>query len=137
MHPKILIKRASLVAVCTGLAIGCASTPAFTPTTANTQTAIEPEPDTQAAPIAAPATAPSAPATGLRFRVEPTDALVIVDDEVRGTVAELSGDGEGTLPVPPGLYQVSIKRPGYQTWRGEVAVGDTPEVIDVTLEQKR
>lgn len=139
MHPKIPTKRVSLVAVCAGLAMGCASTPTSAPPEpSEMQAAVAPEPAAaRPAPAPSAAPAPSTPATGLRFRVAPTDAVVIVDDEVRGTVAELSGERDGMLPVPPGLYQVSIKRAGYQTWRGEVAVGDTPEVIDVTLEQKR
>jgi hypothetical protein len=37
------------------------------------------------------------------------------------------------LSVKPGIYQVSLKRPGFVTWRAEVTVGDGAEAIQVIM----
>jgi hypothetical protein len=67
--------------------------------------------------------------------VDPRDAEIAIDGASRGTVAELEGSG-GVLSLPPGIYQVSLKCPGYVTWRAEVAVRSAVERIDVRLVKK-
>jgi len=88
-------------------------------------------------PAAAPATlapaAASLPATGLELLVEPAGAEVLVDGESRGAVSALAS---GVLGLPPGIYQVSLKAPGYATWRAEVAVRSGRERIEVRLAKK-
>jgi hypothetical protein len=37
------------------------------------------------------------------------------------------------LSLKPGLYQVSLKREGFQTWRAEVTVGEKSELLRVAL----
>jgi hypothetical protein len=93
---------------------------------------VPPAPAAPSEPSPAPEPA-SALGSGLRFKVDPPDAEVFVDGQSRGRVAELPGE-RGILQLSPGLYQVSLKKPGYQTWRAEVAVKkDAPEPIEVTL----
>lgn len=77
-----------------------------------------------------PPAAPQPTETGLSFAVEPPDAEVFVDGRSHGRVADLARSG---LPLPPGLYQVSLKRAGFATWRAEVAVRAGLEPIRVTL----
>ncbi len=94
------------------------------------------KPPAAAAPeVAAPAAAPAAPlpATGLELLVEPASAEVLIDGEVRGVVSDLAS---GVLGLAPGIYQVSIKAPGYVTWRAEVAVRSSREKIEVRLARK-
>jgi hypothetical protein len=94
-------------------------------------------PPDAAAAAEAPAPAASAakplPATGLELFVEPASAEVLVDGEARGVVSELSS---GVLALAPGIYQVSLKAPGYVTWRAEVAVRGGREKIEVRLARK-
>lgn len=80
------------------------------------------------APPPEPAPAPS----GLRFFVEPPSAEVIVNGVSQGSAAAISGGG-GLLRLVPDLYRIELVRPGYRTWRGEVAVGAAPETLRVTL----
>lgn len=84
-----------------------------------------------------PATAPAAPAplpaTGLELSVEPPGTEVFVNGETRGAVSALPS---GVLGLAPGIYQVSLKAPGYVTWRAEVAVREGRERIDVSLARK-
>ena len=40
------------------------------------------------------------------------------------------------LGLAPGIYQVSLKAPGYVTWRAEVAVRAAREKIEVRLARK-
>ena len=92
-----------------------------------------------AAKPALPAAAPEAaavaplPATGLEFAVQPPDAEILVDGEVRGVVSDLAS---GVLGLAPGIYQVSLKASGYVTWRAEVAVRGGREKIEVRLARK-
>jgi hypothetical protein len=81
-----------------------------------------------------PAAAPL-PAVGLEFVVEPGDAQIFLDGAERGTVADLAPSGF-VLPLPPGIYQVSLRSAGYVTWRAEVAVRSQRERIEVTLVKK-
>lgn len=89
------------------------------------------------APAPAPVTAPApagALATGLELRVEPPEASVSVDGRSLGRIADLGAGG--LLPLPPGIYQVSVSQPGYATWRAEVAVRAEVQRIDLVLEQR-
>ncbi len=87
-----------------------------------------------AAPAApAPAATSPLPATGLELSVEPASAEIFVDGDSRGVVSDLS---TGVLALAPGIYQVSLKAPGYVTWRAEVAVRGGREKIDVRLAKK-
>ena len=66
---------------------------------------------------------------GLKVLSEPDDAELVVDGQSYGKVSALAGP----LQLKPGIYQVSLKRGGYQTWRAEVAVGDKTEQLRVVL----
>lgn len=66
---------------------------------------------------------------GLKVLSEPDDAELVVDGQSYGKVSALTGP----LKLKPGIYQVSLKRGGYQTWRAEVAVGDKTEQLKVVL----
>jgi hypothetical protein len=48
-------------------------------------------------------------------------------------VSELAS---GVLGLAPGIYQVSLRAPGYVTWRAEVAVRAGREKIEVRLSRK-
>lgn len=76
---------------------------------------------------------PATEASGLTFAVEPADAEVLVDGRSFGQVVNLE---RGAVPLQPGLYQVALRRPGYATWRAEVAVRTGLEPIRVTLARK-
>jgi hypothetical protein len=78
--------------------------------------------------------ASAAEVTGLSFTVEPADAEVVIDGHSAGAVAGLPRGG--VVPLPPGLYQVSLRRAGYSTWRAEVAVRSGVEPIRVTLSHR-
>lgn len=85
------------------------------------------------APRPVPGAPPAVPA-GLVFTVEPADAEVFIDGRPLGRASDLPGGG--LVALPSGLYQVSLKRAGYATWRAEVAVRAAPEPIRVTLLRK-
>ena len=67
---------------------------------------------------------------GLRFVVAPDDAEVLIDGRSYGSANDIKG---GVVELKPGIYQVSLKRPGYTTWRAEVTVGSSVEVIQVSM----
>ncbi|MHB8873602.1 MAG: PEGA domain-containing protein [Myxococcaceae bacterium] len=69
---------------------------------------------------------------GLKFRVSPPEAEIVIDGVSRGAAGALSSS-QGLLPLPVGIYQVSLRAKGYDTWRAEVAVRHGPELIQVTL----
>jgi hypothetical protein len=121
-----------MLVVAMGASVGCVSAPrpaAPPPLGA-------PAPRTE--PSRTAATTPRTPeplSTGLVFAVEPVDAEIAVDGQPRGTVGELA-DARGFLPLPPGIYQVSLKATGYVTWRAEVAVRSSTEPIRVKLTRK-
>jgi hypothetical protein len=109
-------------------------------------TAQKPAAAPAAAPVTAPASAPAAPpgpaprapdaaVTGLLFAVDPPAAEISIDGAPRGAVADLA-DRNGLLPLAPGIYQVSLKAPGFVTWRAEVALGTKVESIKVNLVRK-
>jgi hypothetical protein len=64
--------------------------------------------------------------------VEPSDAEIVVDGEILGTVAELMTTQ--LLPLEPGIHQIVIRKEGFRTWRAEVAVKEEAEVVRVRLE---
>jgi hypothetical protein len=66
---------------------------------------------------------------GLKVLADPEDSELSIDGQSYGKVSSLSGP----LSLKPGIYQVTVKRPGYATWRAEVAVGDKTEQLRVTL----
>ncbi len=82
-------------------------------------------------PAAVPGAVSSASRGGLAFSVEPGDAEVFVDGRSFGSAADLAR--ERAVPLEPGLYQVTLKRTGFATWRAEVAVRAGIETIRVTL----
>jgi len=95
-----------------------------------------PAPVAAVVPPSAPAATPASAAltSGLVFSVEPADAEVFIDGRSLGRASDLPGGG--LVPLPSGLYQVSLKRAGYATWRAEVAVRAASEPIRVTLVRK-
>lgn len=114
-----------LAAILAAAAMACASAPRPPP----------PTPAPAPAPAAPAPRAPSAPETGLLFEVEPAEAQIAVDGQPYGTVGELASRG-GVLVLAPGIYQVSLRAPGYATWRAEVAVRTGTEPIRVKLTRK-
>jgi len=117
----------SLLALLVAGTLGCAA--AQKPSAA-TSPATAPTPALSAAPRA-----PDAAVTGLLFAVDPAAAEISIDGAPRGAVADLA-DRNGLLPLPPGIYQVSLKAPGFVTWRAEVALGAKVESIKVNLVRK-
>ena len=85
-------------------------------------------------PSPSPALDKARQGSGLLFSVTPSDAEIFVDGKVVGKVADIAASG-GLLKMKPGIYQVSLKRRGFVTWRAEVTVGDGPETIQVTMVQ--
>lgn len=83
-----------------------------------------------AAPTPTPPTSGSAPqVTGtLTLDVEPVDAEVEVDGAARGKASDLRA-----LELAPGPHQIVIHKPGFEIWRGEVALAKTAETIQVRL----
>ncbi len=79
---------------------------------------------------AAPRATAATGGTGLSLAVVPASAEILVDGEPRGTVADLPN---GAFALPPGIYQVSLRAPGFVTWRAEVAVRTGRERIVVRL----
>ena len=73
-----------------------------------------------------------ADAPGIKIDVQPPDAELLIDGQSYGRVAEMKVPN-GVLSLKPGLYQVSLKRDGYQTWRAEVTVGEKSELLKVAL----
>lgn len=72
--------------------------------------------------------------TGLILFVEPPDAEIAVDGRSRGPASGLGAGG--LLPLPPGIYQVAVSRPGYATWRAEVAIRAEAQRFNVVLERR-
>jgi hypothetical protein len=70
--------------------------------------------------------------TGIRIDVEPPDAELTVDGQNLGPVSQVPLS-DGVLKLEPGLHQMTLKRKGYQTWRGEVSLGNTVEPLKVSL----
>ncbi|MBK7860351.1 MAG: PEGA domain-containing protein [Archangiaceae bacterium] len=66
---------------------------------------------------------------GLKVLAEPSDAELVIDGQSYGKVSAMPG----ALSLKPGIYQVSLKREGYETWRAEVSVGEKTEQLTVTL----
>ena len=66
---------------------------------------------------------------GLKVVAEPDDAELVIDGQSYGKVSALTAP----LQLKPGIYQVSLKRGGYQTWRAEVAVGEKTEQLKVVM----
>jgi glucose/arabinose dehydrogenase len=121
-----------LAAVAAALALAACAGGKAAPPPAAAAARAEPAPAPEPAVPAAPAAAPL-PATGLELAVEPAGAEIFVDGDSRGVVSDLSA---GVLGLAPGIYQVSLKAPGYVTWRAEVAVRTGREKIDVRLAKK-
>ena len=97
----------------------------------------EPRVEAPAAPAAVAPVAPVAPVepprpTGLRLVVEPVDARLFINGADYGPAGEALGPGRH-LDLVPGVYRIVLSRPGYQTWRGEIAVKQAAEPIHVTL----
>jgi hypothetical protein len=78
-----------------------------------------------------PAPAPTGP--GVQLRIEHPDAEVFVDGERIGLASDLEAKN-GVIELPAGIHQISVRKPGFKTWRAEVAVKETTETIDVSLE---
>ncbi len=95
-----------LLAVVAALAAACAAPP----------------PQRQIAPAAHRPRA--LPRTGLQIVVAPKDGEVEIDG-VRHR--------EAIVPLAPGVHRVSVRRPGYATWRAEVSVSSRIERLEITL----
>lgn len=64
--------------------------------------------------------------------VIPSDAEVFLDGRRLGPASALGG-ADGVLSLEPGVYQITVRKKGFETWRAEVAVGDRVERIEVSL----
>ena len=80
----------------------------------------------------APTPTPAAVMGKLAFDIEPTDAEVEVDGSARGKASEVR-----ELALAPGPHQIVIKKPGFEIWRGEVALEKTTETVQVRLVPKK
>jgi hypothetical protein len=87
-----------------------------------------------ASPQAAGSAAVPSPApagSGIRFNVDPPDALVQLNGRDIGTVAALGPNG--AVRLAPGIYRVTLRRDGFEPWRAEVAVRGGYERLQVSL----
>lgn len=128
---RSMTRHASLIALAAAGALGCASAP-------RPAAAPDAGPAKPAATDPAPAVtrlAPGVAESALRFEVVPAEAEIAIDGNTAGRVADLAAQG-GLLSLAPGIYQVSLKAPGYVTWRAEVALRAGTETIRVTLAKK-
>ncbi len=107
------------------VASGACAAPIASAPDATTDAASVAEP----APVATPLPCPSDP--GLCFVVEPADAEIVLNDESRGTVATLGVPA--FMSVASGIYQITLHREGFVTWRAEVSVQTGAERIEVKL----
>jgi hypothetical protein len=101
------------------------------------QSAAPSDPAAAPAPVADTATpaAPKCPAEpGLCFAVQPADTEILLDGDTRGTVDALGAPA--FIGLPSGIYQITLKRQGYATWRAEVSIGSAVENIEVQLVKK-
>lgn len=79
-------------------------------------------------PAATVDAAPRGP--GVTLKVDPADATIVVDGQEVGSAAGLPG---GFVALAPGIHQIAISKPGYETWRAEVMVHEEPEAITIQL----
>ncbi len=128
--PSAILRR-SVLALLAAAAIGCAGAPKA-PVAKLGETVAPASPAPVTAPDPEPSRAPDTLLSGLRFDVAPAEAEISIDGSPRGAVADLAARG-GLLPLAPGIYQVSLKAPGYVTWRAEVALRSGTESIRVNL----
>lgn len=128
---RSMTRHATLLALAAAGALGCASAPK--PAAAPDVAPAAPAPR-DPAPTAT-RLAPAVPESALRFLVTPAEAEIAIDGNAVGRVADLAAQG-GLLSLSPGIYQVSLKAPGYVTWRAEVALRAGTETIRVTLAKK-
>jgi hypothetical protein len=63
--------------------------------------------------------------------VRPPDAVLVIDLETHGPVSALPG---ARVMLKPGVYQISLEKEGYRTWRAEMAIRDALEVVKVELD---
>lgn len=73
-------------------------------------------------------------ASGLRFNIEPPDAVLLIDGEARGRADQVGATGG--LKLRPGVHRITLQRSGYLTWRGEVTVDRKVDVLEVRLEKR-
>ncbi len=85
-----------------------------------------------ARPVPPPPLPPvAAPGTGIRFRIDPPDSEILLNGHDVGPAARLGSDG--ALRLDPGLYRVTLRHEGFETWRAEVAVHSGFERLQVQL----
>ncbi|MGC4119798.1 MAG: PEGA domain-containing protein [Myxococcales bacterium] len=69
-------------------------------------------------------------------RSSPRRRSLFIGNERVGRASDLASTG-GFLKLDPGIYQVSLKLPGYATWRAEVTVREgQAETIRATMVAK-
>jgi len=89
-------------------------------------------------PAAAPSAAPAPPRGpgGLRFRVQPADAQVFLDDRLLGEGAALSGQGEAMV-LDAGVYMIEVRHPDHRSERLFFGVyADTEVEVEVDLTRR-
>jgi hypothetical protein len=108
-----------------GVLVACAHTEPATPVPA-------PVVEKSGTPGGTPEQVMVADEPGLKIDVKPGDAELTISGQRYGRVADLRVPN-GVLSLKPGIYQVSLKREGYQTWRAEVTVGEKSELLKVEM----
>ena len=58
---------------------------------------------------------------------------LILDDEPRGRLDEIGRGGKLFIGLAAGIYQVTLRADGYETWRTEVSVQEKLETVEVSL----
>jgi hypothetical protein len=71
---------------------------------------------------------------GLSLRCLPAEAEVALDGVLQGTCADLEGR---LLALPDGPHRLEVSRPGYASWRGEIAPGHARAMLQVDLAPSR
>jgi hypothetical protein len=79
-----------------------------------------------------PAKEPTQPTVSLRVRGQPSDATVIVDDELLGSLEFVAAHG---VALPPGIHHVTISAQGYFPWDREIEAkpGSAPIALEIAL----
>jgi hypothetical protein len=63
------------------------------------------------------------------FKVQPTSAIVYVDDQEIGPVREYNGT-RAVLKLDPGKHIITLKKEGYKTEEYKVYLSDSQELIE-------
>ncbi len=71
---------------------------------------------------------------GLVLTCEPKESEVSLDGVLQGSCEDLRGR---MIALGDGLHRLEIQRPGFATYRAEIALGKTRTALDVALSPSR